>query len=35
MMGERFRDISLGQGQGKPATKLIEEGKKDGKWVLL
>jgi dynein heavy chain len=32
---DRFNKISLGQGQGGRATKMIEEGVKRGGWVLL
>ena len=32
---DKFKYISLGQGQDKVASKLIEEGKKDGFWILL
>ncbi len=35
MLADRFKDISLGSGQGTIATNLIEEGKKLGHWVLL
>jgi len=35
MMPDKFKDISLGSGQGAVATALIEDAKKDGKWVLL
>ncbi|VDN98570.1 unnamed protein product [Rodentolepis nana] len=34
-MGKRFTALSLGQGQAPIATRLIEEGMKDGKWVFL
>ena len=32
---ERFRSISLGQGQGPIAKKLIEDAQNDGSWVCL
>jgi len=32
---EKFQSISLGQGQGPLARKLIEDGRKRGGWVLL
>lgn len=32
---ERIRSISLGQGQGPIAAKLIETGKNEGDWVFL
>lgn len=35
MGGERLQSVSLGQGQGPFATKLIEEGVRLGTWVLL
>nr|XP_023012338.1 LOW QUALITY PROTEIN: dynein heavy chain 7, axonemal-like [Leptinotarsa decemlineata] len=34
-MSERFRSISLGQGQGPMAQALIEEGQEEGLWVCL
>merc|ERR1719405_372042 len=34
-MGKRFESISLGQGQGPKATKLIENAQGTGGWVLL
>lgn len=34
-MGERYGSISLGSGQDKPAEALINDGKQNGKWVLL
>jgi dynein heavy chain len=34
-MGERFHYLSLGQGQAPKATKLIQEGLKNGTWVFL
>jgi dynein heavy chain len=34
-MGKRFESISLGQGQGPKATKLIESAQNTGGWVLL
>uniref|UniRef100_A0A3Q0KRH4 Dynein axonemal heavy chain 7 n=2 Tax=Schistosoma mansoni TaxID=6183 RepID=A0A3Q0KRH4_SCHMA len=33
--GARFQSISLGQGQGPIAAKMIAQGKQDGSWVLL
>jgi dynein heavy chain len=33
--GERLNVISLGQGQGPNAQRLVREGKKSGDWVLL
>ena len=33
--GKSFFNISLGQGQGGPAQKLISKSKAQGKWVLL
>nr|CAH8846959.1 unnamed protein product [Trichobilharzia regenti] len=33
--GARFQSISLGQGQGPIAAKMITQGKQDGSWVLL
>lgn len=33
--GERLFTISLGQGQGPKADKLIEEATKNGDWVCL
>jgi len=34
-MEERLKPISLGQGQGEKAKKLIEEGKLQGYWIFL
>ena len=34
-MSERFNYLSLGQGQAPKATKLIQEGVKNGSWVFL
>jgi dynein heavy chain len=33
--GERFSSIALGQGQGKIAARMIENGRKKGDWALL
>lgn len=33
--GKQLAVISLGQGQGPKATKLINRAKADGSWVLL
>lgn len=33
--GARFQSISLGQGQGPIAAKMIAQGKTDGSWILL
>jgi len=35
VMGERLKNISLGQNQGPKATKLIQEGMKEGLWIML
>lgn len=35
MGGDRLQSVSLGQGQGPVARKLIEEGARTGTWVLL
>ncbi|KAK7077274.1 Dynein heavy chain 7, axonemal [Halocaridina rubra] len=35
MGGDRLQSVSLGQGQGPVARKLIEEGMRIGTWVLL
>ncbi|KAJ3056563.1 Dynein heavy chain 2, axonemal [Rhizophlyctis rosea] len=35
MGGDRFNYLSLGQGQAPKATRLIQEGMRDGKWVFL
>ncbi|XP_021265333.1 dynein heavy chain 12, axonemal [Numida meleagris] len=35
MVGNKFRSISLGQGQGPIATKMIQEGMEEGTWVCL
>ncbi len=34
-MGDKFNYLSLGQGQAPKATKLIQEGVKNGTWVFL
>lgn len=34
-MEDKFFSISLGQGQGKKAEKLIASSKQDGSWVML
>ncbi|GIQ83503.1 dynein heavy chain, partial [Kipferlia bialata] len=34
-MGSKLFSISLGQGQGGPATKMIQDGAEHGHWVLL
>jgi dynein heavy chain len=34
-MGDRFNYLSLGQGQAPKATKLIQEGIRNGNWVFL
>lgn len=34
-MTERYRSISLGQGQGKKAKAMVETGTSKGYWVLL
>jgi dynein heavy chain, axonemal len=34
-MGERLKIISLGQGQGKIAEKLVAQGQQTGDWVCL
>lgn len=34
-MTDRYRSISLGQGQGKKAKALVEQGYAKGYWVLL
>lgn len=34
-MKERLKTLSLGQGQGKIASKLIDAGQKAGDWVCL
>ena len=34
-MGERFGSIALGQGQAPYATRMIDEGVRDGNWVFL
>ena len=35
MGGERIQSVSLGQGQGPVAKKMVEEGARIGTWVLL
>ncbi|NXE11184.1 DYH7 protein, partial [Lophotis ruficrista] len=35
MAGNKFQSISLGQGQGPIATKMIQEGMEEGTWVCL
>jgi len=34
-MDTRLKTLSLGQGQGKEAARLIEEGRRSGEWVCL
>lgn len=34
-MGNRYKTISLGSGQDKPAEEMIDQGKIHGNWVLL
>ncbi|KAI9197259.1 dynein heavy chain and region D6 of dynein motor-domain-containing protein [Polychytrium aggregatum] len=34
-MGDKFHYLSLGQGQAPKATRLIQDGIKDGNWVFL
>ena len=34
-MFDKLKSISLGQGQGKKAEMLIENGKEEGHWVFL
>jgi dynein heavy chain len=35
MDGPRFKQLSLGRGQGKIAEKLIENGRRNGEWICL
>lgn len=35
MVGNKFQAISLGQGQGPIAAKMIREGMEEGTWVCL
>jgi dynein heavy chain len=34
-LGDKLKVLSLGQGQGKIASRLIDEGQKTGNWVCL
>jgi len=34
-MTDKFKPLSLGQGQGRIASRLIESGQRNGEWVCL